>query len=48
DEVANMIDEQLKLVDTNYWELHSSLDLKPVRVTLLSPGMAGKTHYPGV
>ncbi|GAH94778.1 unnamed protein product, partial [marine sediment metagenome] len=38
DEVANMIDEQLKLVDTNYWELHSSLDLKPVRVTLLSPG----------
>jgi phenylacetate-coenzyme A ligase PaaK-like adenylate-forming protein len=38
DEVANMIDEQLKLVDTNYWELHSTLNLKPVRVTLLSPG----------
>ena len=38
DEVANMIDEQLKLIDTNYWELHSTLNLKPVRVTLLSPG----------
>jgi len=38
DEVANMIDEQLKLVDTNYWELHSTLNLKPVRVTLLSTG----------
>ena len=38
DEVATMIDGQLKLVDTNYWELHSTLNLKPVRVTLLSPG----------
>ena len=38
DEVANLVDAQLRLVDTNYWELHSTLNLKPVKVTLLSPG----------
>jgi len=36
--VANMIDEQLKIVDTDYKDIDAYLRLKPVRVTLLSPG----------
>ncbi len=37
-EVATMIDEQLKTVDTDYKDIDSYLGLQPVRVTLLSPG----------
>lgn len=37
-EMANMIDEQLKIVDTDYKDIDSYLKLQPVRVTLLSPG----------
>jgi len=37
-EVASMIDEQLKIVDTDYNDINEYLQLQPVRVTLLSPG----------
>jgi len=40
-EVADMeiaIHEQLKILDTDYQDIESYLDLQPVRVTLLSPG----------
>jgi len=37
-EIETMIDEQLKIVDTNYQDIHSHLGLQPVRVTLLSAG----------
>ncbi|MBA7653801.1 hypothetical protein ES703_61662 [subsurface metagenome] len=37
-EMEAMIDEQLKIVDTDYKDLHSYLNLQPVRVTLLSQG----------
>jgi len=37
-EVETMVDEQLKLVDTDYKDIHSYLSAQPVRVTLLSPG----------
>ena len=33
-----MIDQQLKLVDTDYKDIDSYLQFQPVRVTLLSPG----------
>jgi len=38
EEIETMIDEQLKIVDTDYKDIESYLDLKPVRVTLLQPG----------
>lgn len=37
-EVETMIDEQLKIVDIDYRDIGSYLDLQPVRVTLLSSG----------
>jgi hypothetical protein len=37
-EVEKLIDEQLNSIDTNYWELQETLNLNPVRVTLLSTG----------
>ena len=37
-EIANRIDEQLKIVDTDYKDIDAYLKLQPVRVTLLSPG----------
>lgn len=37
-EVETMIDEQLKVVDLDYRDVRSYLELQPVRVTLLSPG----------
>jgi len=37
-QVASMIDEQLKIVDTDYKDIDSYLGLQPVRVTRLSPG----------
>jgi phenylacetate-coenzyme A ligase PaaK-like adenylate-forming protein len=37
-EVAAMIDRQLKIIDTDYKDLDSYLNLQPVKVTLLSPG----------
>lgn len=37
-EVETMIDEQIKIVDTDYKDIDSYLGLKPVRVTLLAPG----------
>jgi len=37
-EIETMIDEQLKTTDTDYRDLESYLGLKPVRVTLLTPG----------
>lgn len=37
-EVGTMIDEQLKIVDIDYEDVGSYLNLQPVRVTLLSPG----------
>ncbi len=37
-EVANRVDEQLKIVDTDYKDIDNYLQLQPVRVTLLSPG----------
>jgi phenylacetate-coenzyme A ligase PaaK-like adenylate-forming protein len=36
--LADMIDEQLKNVDTDYRDINSYLKTNPVRVTLLSPG----------
>jgi hypothetical protein len=38
DVVANLIDEQLRIVDTDYKDIDAYLKLQPVRVTLLSPG----------
>jgi len=37
-EVAAMIDEQLKIVDTDYRDVDAYLKFQPVRVTILSPG----------
>ncbi len=37
-EIATMIDEQLKVVDTDYKDVDAYLNLQPVRVTLLSRG----------
>ena len=36
--VEDMVDEQLKLIDEDYRDLNSLLDLRPVKVTLLSQG----------
>jgi len=38
DELAALIDDQLKVVDTDYKDIDAYLQLQPVRVTLLSPG----------
>ncbi len=38
DEVATLVDEQLKILDTPYSELESYLGLKPVEVTLVPQG----------
>ena len=40
-EVETKIDEQLKIIDTDYSDIHTYLKLQPVRVTLLSPGTFG-------
>lgn len=37
-EIARMVDEQLKLIDTDYKDIDAYLKLQPLRVTLLSPG----------
>ena len=37
-EVETIIDEQLRIVDTDYKDIDSYLELQPVRVTLLTPG----------
>lgn len=37
-EVATMVDEQLKKVDTDYKDIHEYLNQQPVRVTIVSPG----------
>lgn len=37
-EIATMVDEQLRVVDTDYKDIDSYLGFQPVRVTLLSPG----------
>jgi hypothetical protein len=37
-EIEAMIDQQLKVVDTDYKDIDSYLELQPVRVSLLSPG----------
>lgn len=37
-EVATLIDEQLKIVDTDYKDIDAYLQLQPLRVTLVSPG----------
>jgi len=37
-EVESMIDEQLRIVDTDYKDIDTYLNLQPVRVALLSPG----------
>ena len=37
-ELAVLIDEQLKVVDTDYKDIDTYLQFEPVRVTLLSPG----------
>ena len=37
-EIATMVNEQLKIVDTDYKDIDSYLGLQSVRVTLLSPG----------
>jgi hypothetical protein len=38
DKIATMIDEQLKIVDTDYRDIETYLKLKPVKVTFLSTG----------
>lgn len=38
DDVAQLIDQQLKTVDVDYQDIGDQLGLQPVRVTLLSPG----------
>jgi len=37
-QIATMVDEQLKQVDTDYKDIDEYLELQPVGVTLLSPG----------
>ncbi len=37
-EIGRLVDEQLKVVDIDYRDIHSYLELQPVRVTLLSKG----------
>jgi hypothetical protein len=37
-DIATMVDEQLKIIDTDYKDIESYLGIQPVRVTLLSPG----------
>ena len=37
-DIANMVDEQLKVVDTDYRDIESYLHYQPVRVTLLAEG----------
>ena len=37
-QIATMLDKQLKLVDTDYKDIDEYLGARPVRVTLLSPG----------
>jgi hypothetical protein len=37
-EIAQMIDHQLQIIDVDYRDIDSWLELHPVRVTLLSPG----------
>ena len=37
-EIATMIDKQLRIVDTDYTDIHTYLKLQPVRVTLLPRG----------
>jgi len=38
DELERMINEQLRIADTNYQDIGNYLDLQPVRVTLVSKG----------
>ena len=38
DEVAAIIDSQLKVVDTDYKDINTFLDMQPIRVTVLAPG----------
>lgn len=40
--VARLLDEHLKLIDVDYRDLESYLDLNPVRATLLPPGTFGR------
>ncbi|MFC2009793.1 GH3 auxin-responsive promoter family protein [Chloroflexota bacterium] len=40
--IETKIDEQLKIIDTDYKDISIYLDLQPVRVTLLSPGTFGR------
>jgi hypothetical protein len=42
DEIARLVDEQLKILDTPYSELESYLGLKPLEVTLLPQGAFGR------
>jgi len=37
-DIAAMVDEQLKIIDTDYKDIDEYLSFQPVRVTLLSPG----------
>jgi phenylacetate-coenzyme A ligase PaaK-like adenylate-forming protein len=37
-EIETMIDEKLRIIDVDYKDVQSILNLQPVRVTLLSPG----------
>jgi hypothetical protein len=37
-EIETMIDEKLKVIDVDYKDVQSVLNLQPIRVTLLSPG----------
>ncbi|MFH1382650.1 MAG: GH3 auxin-responsive promoter family protein [Chloroflexota bacterium] len=38
DELAIALDEQLRLIDTDYKDIDSYLNIRPIRVTFLSPG----------
>jgi hypothetical protein len=42
EEIATIIDKQLKQVDTDYKDIDEYLGERPVRVTLLSPGTFGR------
>ncbi len=42
DKLANAVDEQLKIIDTDYKDIGSYLNIQPVRVTLLSNGTFGR------
>lgn len=42
EELAKAVDEQLKIIDTDYKDIGSYLNLQPVRVTLLSNGTFGR------